>query len=50
VALIVRRKWAERSLGAMRTWLEAHVRTVAAVIVVLLALSLLRNGIAGLTG
>ena len=48
VALIVRRAWAERVLGAARTWLESHVRTVAAAIVVLLALSLLRNGIAGL--
>ena len=50
VALIVRRAWAERVLTAVRTWLEAHVRTVAAAIVVLLALSLLRNGIAGLVG
>jgi hypothetical protein len=49
VALIVRRAWAERVLDAARTWLEANVRTVAAVIVFLLALSLLRNGIAGLT-
>jgi hypothetical protein len=48
VALIVRRAWAERVLAAARTWLEAHVRTVAATIVSLLALSLLRNGIAGL--
>jgi hypothetical protein len=49
VALIVARAWAERMLATARTWLEAHVRTVAAVIVVLLAFSLLRNGIAGLT-
>jgi hypothetical protein len=49
VALIVARAWTERVLAAARTWLEAHVRTVAAVIVVLLAISLLRNGIAGLT-
>jgi Sap, sulfolipid-1-addressing protein len=49
VALIVRRSWAERVLAAARTWLEARARTVAAAIVVLLALSLLRNGIAGLT-
>jgi Sap, sulfolipid-1-addressing protein len=48
VALIVRRAWAERMLSAARTWLEAHARAIAAVIVVLLALSLLRNGIAGL--
>ena len=50
VALIVRRHWAERILARARTWLEAHARTIAAVIVVLLALSLLRNGITGLTG
>jgi Sap, sulfolipid-1-addressing protein len=50
VALIVRRAWAERMLDAARTWLETHARTVAAAIVVLLALSLLRNGIAGLAG
>jgi MFS family permease len=49
VALIVRRAWAERALDAARTWLEANARTVAALIVVLLAVSLLRNGIAGLT-
>jgi len=49
IALIVRREWAERVLAGARTWLEAHVRTVAAVILVLLAVSLLRNGIAGLT-
>jgi uncharacterized membrane protein len=49
VALIVRRGWAERVLSHARTWLEAHARAVAAVIVVLLAFTLLRNGIAGLT-
>jgi hypothetical protein len=36
-------------LGGARRWLELHARTVAAVIVVLLAASLIRNGIAGLT-
>jgi hypothetical protein len=49
IALIVRRDWAERALAGARTWLEGHARTVAAVILVLLAVSLLRNGIAGLT-
>jgi hypothetical protein len=49
IALIVRPEWAERVLAAARGWLEAHARTVAAVIIVLLALTLLRNGIAGLT-
>jgi hypothetical protein len=48
VALIVRRAWAERVLAAARTWLEGHARAVAALIVALLAVSLLRNGIAGL--
>jgi hypothetical protein len=36
-------------LGAARHWLELHARTVAAVLIVLLAVSLLRNGISGLT-
>ena len=49
IALVVRREWAERVLTGARKWLETHVRTVAAVILVLLAVSLLRNGIAGLT-
>jgi hypothetical protein len=42
------REWTERLLARVRRWLELHIRTVAAVIVVLLATSLLRNGIAGL--
>ena len=50
VLLVVAREWTERALGGVRAWLELHARTVAAAIVVLLALSLLRNGIAGLTG
>jgi Sap, sulfolipid-1-addressing protein len=48
--LVVARDWTERALGGVRAWLELHARTVAAAIVVLLAVSLLRNGIAGLTG
>jgi hypothetical protein len=36
-------------LGSVRIWLEHNVRNVAVVLVVLIALSLLRNGIAGLT-
>jgi hypothetical protein len=35
-------------LHAIRDWLLRNERTVAAVIVVLLALALLQNGIAGL--
>jgi hypothetical protein len=49
VMLLVARDWTERLLNAARGWLVLHVRTIAAVIVVLLAAALLRNGIAGLT-
>jgi len=47
--LVVARDWATRLLQSVRGWLERNARIVAAVIVVLLAASLLRNGIAGLT-
>jgi hypothetical protein len=40
---------AERVLHAARTWLERNLRLIASVIILLLAVSLLRNGIAGLT-
>ena len=50
IALVVARERAERTLHGVRGWLERHARTVAAVILVLLAAALLRNGIAGLTG
>jgi hypothetical protein len=49
VLLLVARDWTRRMLGSVRVWLEGNARSVAAVIVVLLAASLLRNGIAGLT-
>jgi Sap, sulfolipid-1-addressing protein len=49
VLLLVAREWTTRVLGSARVWLELHARTIAAVIVALLALSLLRNGISGLT-
>ncbi len=49
VLLLVARDWAERLLQGVRSWLERNARTVAAVIIVLLAASLIRNGIAGLT-
>jgi hypothetical protein len=49
VLLVVARDRAERLLQRVRGWLERNARTVAAVIVVLLAFSLIRNGIAGLT-
>ena len=50
VLLVVSRDWAERVLGATRVWLEGHLRLIASVIILLLAVSLIRNGIAGLTG
>ena len=50
VLLVVAREWAERLLAATRDWLVLHVRTIAAVLVILVAASLLRGGIAGLTG
>jgi hypothetical protein len=49
VLLVLARDWAMRLLGAARRWLERHAMQVALVIVGLLALSLLRSGIAGLT-
>jgi hypothetical protein len=49
VLLVVARDWAMRLLSAARGWLERHAMQVALVIVGLLALSLLRGGIAGLT-
>ena len=48
VLLFVSPGWAERLLRTSRTWLEAHLRLIASVIIVLLAVSLLHNGIAGL--
>lgn len=41
---------AEPLLRATRVWLESHLRLIASVLILLLALSLLRNGIAGLAG
>jgi hypothetical protein len=49
VLLVVARDWAKRQLDSASNWLQLHVRTIAAVLVVLVAASLLRNGIAGLT-
>lgn len=50
VLLLVSPTWAERVLGRTRSWLEGHLRLIASVILLLLAVSLLRNGISGLTG
>src|SRR5439155_21718686 len=47
--VVVAPERARRWLGGARKWLERHAMTIAAVIVGLLAASLLRNGISGLT-
>ena len=49
VLLLVAPAWTKRTLDSVRGWLDRNARNVAAVIVILLAVSLLRNGIAGLT-
>jgi Sap, sulfolipid-1-addressing protein len=49
LSLLVAGEWTKRQLGGARSWLERDARTIAAAIVVLLAFSLLRNGVAGLT-
>ena len=49
VMLLLARDWTVRILNLARDWLLLHARTVAAVLVVLLAAVLLLNGIAGLT-
>jgi hypothetical protein len=49
VALVVAPDRAKAVLGSVRVWLERHARTLAAVIIVLLAAALLRNGIVALT-
>jgi Sap, sulfolipid-1-addressing protein len=49
ILLVVAPDRARRLLAGARRWLELHARTIAFVILVLLAASLLRNGIAGLT-
>lgn len=48
VLLLVAPERAERLLRRVRDWLIAHARTVASVLIFLLAVALLRNGIAGL--
>jgi hypothetical protein len=48
VALGVSRAWTVSKLQASRGWLERNARTLAAVIIVLLAAVLLRNGIVAL--
>lgn len=48
VLLLVAPERAERLLRRVRDWLIDHARTVASVLIFLLAVALLRNGIAGL--
>lgn len=48
--LLVSRDWAERVLARTRVWLESHLRLIASVIILLLAVTLFRNGLAGLVG
>jgi len=48
ILLLVARNWTMRLLERLRAWLELHARTLAAAVLVALALALLRNGIAGL--
>ena len=50
VMLLVARDWAQPFLGLASDWLEQRTRVIAAVIIILLAASLLRGGIAGLRG
>jgi len=50
VMLAVAHDRTEQVLIGAREWLERNARTIAAVILVLLAAVLIRNGIAGLTG
>ena len=50
IAIGVSHDWAVSQLQQARDWLERHARTMAAVIILLLAAALLRNGIAALTG
>jgi hypothetical protein len=50
ISLGISRDATVAKLRGARGWLERHARTIAAVIIVLLAAALLRNGIAALTG
>jgi len=49
LTLVFARERTIRILEAARGWLERHLRTIAGVILLLLAVALLRNGITGLT-
>jgi hypothetical protein len=49
VLLLVAPDWTGRVLERVRGWLELHARTIAAAIIIAVAVALARNGIAGLT-
>lgn len=49
VLLLVAPDWTGRVLSRARAWLERRAMTIAYVLLVLISISLLRNGIAGLT-
>ena len=48
ILLVVAPGWTKGMLNASQRWLELHVRTIAAVILIFVAATLIRNGIAGL--
>ncbi len=50
VLMLISPDRAQRLLRATRTWLEGNLRLIASVIILLLAASLLHNGISGLAG
>jgi threonine/homoserine/homoserine lactone efflux protein len=50
VALALAPEWTRRVLDRVRQWLERNARTVAAVLLLLLAAVMMRNGVVGLTG
>jgi Sap, sulfolipid-1-addressing protein len=43
--LVVAREWTLRVLEGVRVWLELHARTIAAVVLLVLAATLVRNGV-----
>jgi hypothetical protein len=49
ILLVVAPSWTRRALDSARRWLELQARTIAAVILIALAVTLMRNGISGLT-
>jgi hypothetical protein len=49
VLLVSAPDWTDRVLGGAREWLQRHFRAIGAAIILVLAASLLRGGIAGLT-